>query len=388
MCKVFNIKDQYALIDWLGGVTKILSLLGGVLLTVCCLRLRRRHPDQQLVYRLLQLGVTDAIRSLWLFTVDLTLINGISTENFPCGVFAFGLRWLELMSFGYELALAINLLLQLRRKAIPRSLALLGRWIPVLAFLLNIGYIIWPATGDTATAALLCVSNKQAGRINVVVVLILFVCTLAVYGDLINHSRVSSPHSVMIRSVRSASLYLVAFLLTDTGHVIYHIWIWADPDAAGTCGYETFRVISVLLVNLSGFFNFCAFWIIARRASKQRQQAIQVAFRSQDCLQEVQEIPHGEEHRKRVPKRVRKKKDKIVAPSDLQLSTSMPDLPDVEDQNDDSIGSGSLSFLGDLFLGKSNPAMDAATDEDAETALPEGCSDGFVDDVESAPRWN
>lgn len=103
-----------------------------------------------------------------------------------------------------------------------------------------------------------------------------------------------------------------------------------------------------------------------------------MAFRSADCLEEVREIPHGEDHRKRVPERQRKR-DRNAAPSGSSLSSLQQEIP-MEDWSGDLIEIGGC--FGDIFFAQPDP-VDAAT-KDVETAAPEGYSDGFVEE----PCWN
>eukprot|EP00812_Abedinium_dasypus_P001799 NODE_1216_length_1207_cov_354.165799.p1 GENE.NODE_1216_length_1207_cov_354.165799~~NODE_1216_length_1207_cov_354.165799.p1 ORF type:complete len:354 (-),score=102.77 NODE_1216_length_1207_cov_354.165799:145-1158(-) len=232
------------------------------LVYICAVRLRR-HLGELLVQQLLALATTDVLHVLWFYVVPCVsyrrlLWNGSATW---CQGYISVLRVLQLLSGLFSAATALGLLaVVLRAQTMLKVLPYTPVLVVPLAVVLNLRY--FHAKGDYSSAYENglgdCLTDSRTQRIFALEVVAIFVIVIGAGAVIACRACHTAPGSVVRRTARSASRYIVAFFLSYAVFVLSQL---LDPDSVNYAGC-TFGMIHGsrdLLYLLNGFFNYLAF---------------------------------------------------------------------------------------------------------------------------------
>jgi hypothetical protein len=273
------------------------SVISASVLAIHCLKLWPKHNGQLLLRLLLCIAAADIGLGVGgsLLPIMQLLFRLEHMSDLACAADCFVTKFLLMVSVSGSFALAVTLLLQVKRLPTPRWL----RWAPLLALpvsvVLSLPTLIWPANSGNHFGVL-CFMPPEASLASAIEITIIAIAFIVIHVVVLAHGAQSRPHSITRRSVAHASRYLFAFLLTYTLYVVYHmakIFARSLEDLHDSCIFRWLRLVAFALRSMNGVFNLWAFLVHCRRMQMTRCSKQAVSFRGAGSLVEVKEIPRG-----------------------------------------------------------------------------------------------
>mmetsp|Transcript_45458 Transcript_45458/g.83186 ORF Transcript_45458/g.83186 Transcript_45458/m.83186 type:complete len:391 (+) Transcript_45458:97-1269(+) len=263
--------------EWTSTVVLLLSMVFSLLLLgMCLLFFWRIQPTQlrnkPMIMHVLMIAIADFGAAFWTYASSCLYNHTFIFKGDPpwCLTFRFVRWWLVLQSALWATSLALGVffvLLNWRRLvACQRCSAV---WILPLSFVMALPCVAYhnQDTYDKDVPQNLCTWANGLDRIFATEMLALLCITVFVHAFVVHRTRRTLPGSVLTRSVRVATRYILAFWATfglfacrSLCNVIdceawrpSHWWLWYD-------------FISWRLMLLNGFFNFIALGLHVRDA--------------------------------------------------------------------------------------------------------------------------